>query len=104
MLQQNYALDKREADPSHSLAVRAMKRGCIYFVLALVLEWLLLLSGKHALIVIFLFPGLILSFLISHSSNTSSASFIIGLVADAALYAYVACWIETAIRHRSLPR
>jgi phosphotransferase system glucose/maltose/N-acetylglucosamine-specific IIC component len=82
---------------------KSMKRAGLYFAVALVLEGVLLtFSRSVGLTTWLLFPGLIVSALISHGSNTSNVSFIVGLVVAAVLYAYLALLIEKAIKRRRI--
>ena len=74
-----------------------MKRACVYFAVALVLEFVLVFSGTVS--TIFLIPGMILSGLISHGGIPA---FVINLALNAAFYACLALLIEKAIRRRKL--
>jgi hypothetical protein len=78
-----------------------VRRGLLYFVVALVLEGVLLVfSGVSGLAMIFLFPGMIVSAVISHGSDTGNVSFIIGLALDAGLYAFLGLLVERAVKRR----
>ncbi len=77
-----------------------LKHACIYFVVSLVLEFVVLWSGNRILTMILLLPGLIVSFLISHSSDTSDLSFIIGLLWNAAICTSAVLLIEDTLRRR----
>ena len=71
-----------------------IKRVCLYFAVALVLEFALFLSGSARSVMIFLIPGMILSSLISYGV----LSLVIGLAVNAVFYTYLALSIEKAIR------
>jgi hypothetical protein len=85
------------SDKTRGSGIRVVRAG-IYFILAMILEGLLLLTHSPALAMIFLFPGMIVSGLISSGSNTSNFSFLFGLVVDAALYSYLALFLESKVR------
>lgn len=75
-----------------------MKHASIFFGIGLLLQFgLLLIPGVRHLVVILLSPGLAVSGLISHGSDTSDVSFLLGLVFNAALYASVGVLIERMV-------
>ena len=78
-----------------------MKRARVYFAVALVLEFAVLLYDHGRLAVIFLIPGVILSSLIS-GPHSGMPPLILGLVVNAVLYTCLALLIEKAIRRRKL--
>jgi hypothetical protein len=73
-----------------------MKRTCLYFLAGLGLQFVLLHVGGTPRLLL-MAPGLVFSFLISGTSDTSELSFILGLLLNATIYTAAAFFIEKII-------